>query len=282
MLNKPDEKKKSSANLLSVIPLEAEVGKPNIFMSFSGGTESSAMALIYGKVAKPIFADTGSEHEELYERLNYFEQRMKEWHGGDFEIIRVSKGSLKDYIKKSKYFPSFKSRYCTRMFKIEPIDNFLMTQGECELWIGLNVNEASDAVNGRVGNYGLLSNVKYRYPLIENGISREMCTLMLKKANLEPAFPPYMQRGGCDICFFKSLAEWRSLVLLNKKKALELAEFEESVQDNRENYYYLNNAIGKIRDFIQAVESQGELFDMSQTYPTYSDNHSPCGVFCHR
>jgi len=37
-----------------------------------------------------------------------------------------------------------------------------------------------------------------------------------------------------------------------------------------------------MRDFIQAVKDQGELFDLSQTYPTYDDNHSPCGVFCHR
>lgn len=258
--------------------VEAEVIQPKRFISFSGGVESSTLCLIYGKVAKPIFADTGSEHEEMYERLDYFEKRMKEFHGNDFEIIRVSKGSLKDYIKNSHFFPSPNARYCTRMFKIEPIDEFLMSQGECELMIGLNVNEASD----RTGNYGLQANVKYTYPLVENGLTREHCKIMLKIASLEPVFPPYMNRGGCDICFFKSKAEWRSLVLLNKAKALELAEFEESIQDKREEYYYMNSSIGKIRDFINAVESQGELFDLSQTYPTYTDNFAPCGAFCHR
>lgn len=247
------------------------------FISFSGGVESSTLCLIYGKEAKPIFADTGSEHEEMYERLDFIEKKMKEWHGNDFEIIRLSKGNLKEYIKKTKFFPSFKARYCTRMFKIEPIDDFLKTQGDCELYIGLNADEADK----RIGNYGNLSNVKYRYPLVENGINREMCLTMLRKANIEPTFPPYMNRGGCDICFFKSRAEWRNLVLLNKKKALELAEFEESIQDNRENYYYINSSIGKIRDFINSVESQGNLFDIKQDYPTYSDNHFYCGVFCH-
>lgn len=261
---------------LSVV--EARVIQPKRFISFSGGVESSTLCLIYGKVAKPIFADTGSEHEEMYERLDYFEKRMKEFHGNDFEIIRVSKGSLKDYIKNSHFFPSPNARYCTRMFKIEPIDEFLMSQGECELMIGLNVNEASD----RTGNYGLKENVKYTYPLVENGLTREHCKMMLKKASLEPAFPPYMKRGGCDLCFYKSKAEWRALVLLNEQKAQQLAEFEESIQDKREKYYYMNSGIGKMSEFIQAVKSQGELFDLSQTYPTYDDNHSPCGVFCHR
>jgi 3'-phosphoadenosine 5'-phosphosulfate sulfotransferase (PAPS reductase)/FAD synthetase len=251
---------------------------PKRFISFSGGVESSTQCLIYGSVAKPIFADTGAEHEEMYERLDYFEKRMKEFHGSQFEIIRVSAGSLKDYIKKTKFFPAPTQRYCTRMFKIKPIDDFLMAQGECELMIGLNANEASD----RVGNLEMVENVKYTYPLIENGLTREHCKALLRKANVEPAFPPYMQRGGCDICFYKSKKEWRSLVLLNEQKALELAEFEESIQDRRDKYYYMNSAIGRMRNFIQSVKDQGELFDMSQTYPTYDDIHSPCGVFCHR
>lgn len=260
-------------------PVDCQVTQPpKRFISFSGGVESSTMCLIYGKVAKPIFADTGSEHEEMYERLDYFEKRMKEYHGEDFEILRVSRGNLKEYIKKQHFFPNHGARYCTRMFKIEPIDNFLMQQGVCELMIGLNVDEASD----RTGNYGLKENVKYTYPLVENGLTREACLTLLRKASLEPVFPPYMKRGGCDLCFYKSKAEWRALVHLNEKKAWQLADFEESVQDRRDKYFAMNQGIGKLSDFIQAVKDQGELFDMGQTYPTYEDNHTPCGVFCHR
>ena len=251
---------------------------PKRFISFSGGVESSTLTLIYGAVAKPIFADTGSEHEELYERLDKFEKIMKQIHGEQFEIIRVSVGNLKDYIHKHKFFPNYKQRYCTRIFKIEPIDKFLEEQGECELMIGLNANEASL----RTGNYGILSNVNYTYPLVDNGITREGCRELLKKIGAEPAFPPYMLRGGCDICFFKSVAEWKALVLLNTRKAYELASFEESVQDKRKKYFCINPNLGKLKDFIQAVLDQGELFNMKQTYPTYLDFNSPCGVFCHR
>lgn len=249
---------------------------PKKFISFSGGVESSTLCLIYGKVAKPIFADTESEHEELYERLDFFEKQMKIIHGNDFKIIRVSNGNLKDTIKKYKFFPNYNARFCTREHKIEPIDNFLREQGECELMIGLNANETH-----RTGNHGLLQNVKYTYPLIKNGLTREACLELLKKKNLEPVFPPYMKRGGCDICFFKSKPEWKALALLNPKKAYELAEFEESIQDQRERYFAISQNIGNLKKFIDDTHSQKELFSLEETY-SYDGNYSPCGVFCHR
>lgn len=272
-----NKKQKSTDNESCRVDCEV-IHTPKRFISFSGGVESTTLCLIYGAVAKPIFADTGSEHEELYERLEKVEQKLKQIHGDQFSILRVSAGNLKEYIKKQHFFPNHQARYCTRIFKIEPIDRFLREQGECELMIGLNANEASD----RTGNYGLIETVKYTYPLVDNGLTRDACLALLKKAEIEPTFPPYMQRGGCDICFYKSKAEWKSLVLLNEKKARELAEFEESVQDEREKYFSINKDLGKLSDFIQAVKNQGELFDMAQTYPSYEDKHSPCGVFCHR
>ena len=85
------------------------------------------MALLWGKDATPIFSDTGWEHAALYERLHVVESTLREIHGPDFEIVRVSRNGerLQDYIRDQKFFPSFRARFCTRMFKIEPIDNFL-------------------------------------------------------------------------------------------------------------------------------------------------------------
>ena len=59
------------------------------FISFSGGVESTTMCILYGKGATAIWCDTGAEHDEMYERIDYCEKRLKEIHNGDFELIRL-------------------------------------------------------------------------------------------------------------------------------------------------------------------------------------------------
>jgi hypothetical protein len=84
------------------------------YISFSGGVESTTMCLLYGAGATAIFSDTGSEHKEMYERIDYVEKMLKAHHNGNFELIRlraevttdgVVVNSLTDYIKKRNYFP---------------------------------------------------------------------------------------------------------------------------------------------------------------------------------
>lgn len=171
------------------------------FIAFSGGVESSAMCILFGKEATPIFADTKFEHKEMYERIGLVEKVLKIIHGEDFEIIRVcnAKEGLPEYIRRHKFYPSPVARFCTRVFKIEPIDKFLSKQGDCELLIGLNADEADD----REGNYGLCKNVTYTYPLIDLGMSRRDCEVLLMEHGLMPEFPSYMKRGGVHRLLFQ-------------------------------------------------------------------------------
>lgn len=39
------------------------------FIAFSGGVESTTMCILYGKGATAVFTDTGSEHAEMYRRI---------------------------------------------------------------------------------------------------------------------------------------------------------------------------------------------------------------------
>jgi 3'-phosphoadenosine 5'-phosphosulfate sulfotransferase (PAPS reductase)/FAD synthetase len=59
------------------------------FISFSGGVESTTMCILYGKGATAIWCDTGAEHNEMYERINYVEDKLKELHKGDFNLVKV-------------------------------------------------------------------------------------------------------------------------------------------------------------------------------------------------
>ena len=170
------------------------------FISFSGGVESTTMCILYGKGATAIWCDTGAEHDEMYQRIDECERRLKEIHKGDFELVRLSanvkvKGSfvssLIDAIVGWKYMPSQGRRWCTGKFKIAPIDKFLSEQGECELLIGLNADEEA-----RAGNWGLMANINYLYPLQEDDITRSECVDILDEYNMRPDFPLYMNRGG--------------------------------------------------------------------------------------
>jgi len=110
------------------------------FISFSGGVESTTMCILYGADAKAIWADTGSEHKKMYERIDTVEAQIQAIHP-TFEIIKligvpykyknVQYDKLEELAIAQAFMPSQQKRYCTYNFKIKPIDKFLKEQGEC-------------------------------------------------------------------------------------------------------------------------------------------------------
>lgn len=259
------------------------------FISFSGGVESTAMCLLYGRGATALVADTGDEEPEMYERWAYVERRLKEFHEGEFEIAYlkaelVAKGivcrTLDELAMAWKYFPSPQRRYCTKSLKIEPIDKYLSQQGECELLIGLNADEES-----REGNYEMCPNVTYRYRLQEDGHTRQDCIDILVANDLMPQFPPYMQRGGCAKCPFRTKKEAKAKYFFNKEGFLKDMAFEELLQDERKKFYGINmNFKEGYRALAVECEREIQMYGLDQIKSMYKtvQAHQPCGAFCHR
>jgi len=254
------------------------------YISFSGGVESSAMCVLFGNKADAIFSDTGWEHKEIYDRIEFVERRVREVHKNEFKVHRiradahhkgVSTPRLQDYIRETKYYPSQMGRYCTRMFKIEPIDEFLKGEGEVEIMIGLNADEKD-----RTGNHGLLDNVKYSYPLIDANINRAGCKLVLERAGMLPSFPPYMQRGGCVGCFYKSKKEFYAMAQLSPDEFDEVVDIEKEIQDVRGKYYSIRKNIPSMDELGKLARSS--MFDADDMYGDYDLPETPCGVFCNR
>jgi 3'-phosphoadenosine 5'-phosphosulfate sulfotransferase (PAPS reductase)/FAD synthetase len=253
------------------------------YIAFSGGVESRTMALLYGKGATAVFTDTGSEHQAMYEKLDEIEAILTEIHEGDFKLIRIKAivpcggeivDSVEAYALKSAFLPGKRERYCTRLFKIAPMDLFLSDKGGCTLMIGLNADEDRD------GNFGLLSNVNYTCPLQDDGLTREDCLNLLRANGIEPNFPAYMQRGGCYFCPFKSKKEFKAMVHLVPDEIEKVRILEENVQDKRNKYFRIRDNMPKMRDFIE-TEKQNLFGDLSEYYDSGEKQYS-CGVFCHR
>lgn len=255
------------------------------FIAFSGGVESSSLCVIYGATSQPVFTDTGFEHKLMYERLDMVERALKILHGDQFQILRLraknAEGTktrtLPDYIRFRKFYPNPSARFCTRLFKIEPMDDFLKDQGECELMIGLNYDEADD----RVGNLGKCDNVRYTYPHVDEKRTRKDCEVILSNVGLLPQFPTYMSRGGCLGCFYKRKSEYRSMAVQSPDEADLVADLEESIQDLRGNYYHIHPDIPNMRRFINNCRSEQSLFSDYEPEPIYSHGQS-CGLLCHR
>jgi len=255
------------------------------FISFSGGVESTTMCILYGAEAKAIWADTGAEHDLMYERINTVEDKIKKIHPG-FEIIKVKgiakhKGeeydNLEDLAVAYKFIPSPMARYCTRFYKIEPIDLYLKEVGECELMIGLNADEE----NSRDGNWGLNDNVHYLYPLVEDGYTREDCEEILVQHNLHPNMPVFMLRGGCKFCPFKAKKEYKAMYFLSRKEFIEVMDFEERIQDKRKKFYSIMGG-QSMRQLMAECEQEKVMFENIETLYKSLKKETSCGAFCHR
>lgn len=260
------------------------------FISFSGGVESTTMCILYGKGATAIWCDTGAEHKEMYDRIDFCEQQLKIIHNGDFELIRikpsvnikgVNYGSLVDVIVAKKFMPTIRQRFCTADFKIKPIDNFLKQQGECELMIGFNADEEPN--KDRTGNYMKCKNVTYSYPLYEEGYDRNDCEEILTKYGMHPSFPIYMKRGGCFMCIFKSKSEYKAICVFDKDTFSKLKDFEQSYQDKRKRKFYIAQTFSMLS--IEAeINEEIELWGIDKVKDMYKkvQPKQACGAFCHR
>jgi len=258
------------------------------FISFSGGVESTTMCILYGKGSTAIWSDTGSEHKEMYDRMDLVEQKLKDLHNGDFELIRYKpsvkhKGEtylgLEDLAVAYNFLPSGQSRYCTRFFKSEAVDKILSDKGECELMIGFNADE-----QGREGSLEKMPNVSYTYPLIEAGLTRDDCEEILNIHGLHPNFPVYMLRGGCRICFFKSEKEYKALCILNPLEFDEIIELEEKIQDKRKKFYSIMPSGKSMRQLKAECNQEQAMFkdmDWSEVYKS-KKTQKTCGAFCNR
>lgn len=247
------------------------------FVAMSGGVDSTALALAMPD-ATLLFTDTGDEFDEVLEHIAKFERVTGR------EVIRITnKQTLPEYEVEHKFFPNHGARYCTRLFKIEPMNTYLQKHLPAVLNIGLRHDEPEDL---RVGNLSEMPGLTIKYPMREWGWTRVHAINQCLKYDLLPRYAPYMARGGCKGCFYKRKSEVVALIHLRPDIAEGLIEREELVQDKREKQFYMFSNVGMtVRELKQQVDAQMLLFSIEDTYASASDQSDKgqvCGLFCNR
>lgn len=171
-------------------------------LSLSGGKDSAALA-IYMRDRIPemeyIFHDSG---KELPETIAYL-ARLEAYLGKP--VHKTTPPAPFDHWYKvyGKIIPSNHRRWCTRMLKLKPFEDYV---GDDDVinYIGIRADEK------RIGYISTKPNIKAIFPFREDGIVYADVLRILNDAGI--GMPSYTEwgrtRSGCYFCFYQQKIEW--------------------------------------------------------------------------
>lgn len=167
-------------------------------VALSGGKDSTTLALSLAETEPRQYiyfcTPTGDELPEMSNHWERLSRLLKS------PIHRVDPGcSLTELVYREGMIPNFRARFCTRLLKIEPAQDFLDGLGECTLYVGLRADE-----EGRSG--ATYAHHAQRFPLREWGWNVKDVWSYLKTNNID-----IPDRTDCAMCFNQRIGEWFNL-----------------------------------------------------------------------
>ena len=189
-------------------------------LSLSGGKDSAALA-IYLRDRVPemeyIFSDTLKELPETYAYL----ERVEDFLGRKVHRLNANLGFDHWYDVYGEMIPSNHRRWCTRMLKLKPFEQFVGDDPVVN-YVGLRADES------RTGYISHKPNITAVYPFQTDGLRLHDIHDILNNSGV--GLPPYTEwgrsRSGCFFCFYQQKIEWVRLKekhpdLFEKAKAYE-------------------------------------------------------------
>ncbi|WXG58909.1 MAG: phosphoadenosine phosphosulfate reductase family protein [Candidatus Sedimenticola sp. (ex Thyasira tokunagai)] len=176
-------------------------------LGISGGKDSAALAVYikdnYPQIAEKMeyfFTDTGAELQEVYDTLDKLEAYLGK------QINRLSSSrDFKHWLTlHDNMLPSVKARWCTRVLKIKPFEEFVGDDPVIS-YVGIRADE------NREGYISHKANIKAVFPFSEDGIVRDDVFSILEESVGIPAYYEWRSRSGCFFCFFQRQDEWLGL-----------------------------------------------------------------------
>lgn len=227
------------------------------YLSFGGGVNSVALMLWlieHDIEFEAVFADHGGDYTETYEYVDMLITK-----GYKITVLRANqtiKGlskNLYDYLHHYKQCPSTRYRWCTSMFKVIPIRDYV--KRPCFLFMGIAAEEAHRAKRNKEYEFGIVRD----YPLIDHNINRQGCVEIIKRHGL-----PVPPKSGCFFCPFQKASEIRELYhrcddLFDKALELEKRNIEYNKAKGKKQSGYLHISNRPLE--VVAMTDQIELFD---------------------
>ncbi len=224
------------------------MNKPRHIVAFSGGKDSSALAIYLhnperwrkalGKTGSPqrpplegaeyVFCDTGTELAETYDYLD----RLEAYLGHPIHRLRANvppsdpnepeKTPFDHYLELyGGFLPSPNVRWCTRMLKLKPFEDYI---GENPVisYVGIRADEGEWRVDQktrrkyfqhRKGYISTKPNITTVFPFIEDNLVKADIYRILEDSGVGyPQYYGWRSRSGCYFCFFQRKSEWVGLL----------------------------------------------------------------------
>lgn len=230
-------------------------------LGISGGKDSAALAIYikerYPEVHEKVeyfFTDTGAELKEIYGFLDKLEAYLGK------EIVRLSSGKDFGHWLKvhNEYLPSPQQRWCTRIMKIKPFEEFVGSDPVVS-YIGIRADE------NREGYISHKETIQPIFPFIEDGLVRDDIFQLLEDTVGIPEYYKWRSRSGCYFCFFQRQDEWLGLKrnhpeLFEKARAFEKREREKyDWADGKQaiaGHGYTWSSQGSIDELVERAEAR--------------------------
>jgi 3'-phosphoadenosine 5'-phosphosulfate sulfotransferase (PAPS reductase)/FAD synthetase len=202
------------------------------YLSFGGGVNSVALHLMLleqGDDFESVFVHHGTDWPETYDYVAGFQWWLKKNGHRPITILFPSRkyprseertSSLYDFCMNRGMFPSRLLRWCTSDFKTTPFEKYQETP--CFVLIGFDYGERKRAKI--YSNKG----AEFRYPLIEQEITRQGCIEIIKSYGL-----PVPPKSGCFICPFMRKGQVKDMRRYNPELFCKLEQLEENNNHER-------------------------------------------------
>ena len=217
-----------------------------------------------------VFTDTDCELPETYTYLKKLEAILgKEIHrvnALDYMNIDRKGGKRKafDIVLDEQYggfLPSPRSRWCTRMLKIKPFEQYVGNSTAFS-YIGIRGDEDREGyIPKKPPKFSDKPNILPVYPFKEEDITLQDVKAILEEEGIGlPDYYQWRSRSGCYFCFYQQVGEWQGL----KKKHPELFErakkYEKVVGSKQFTW-----AEGRSLEELEKIKERYKIADMDET-----------------